>query len=354
MSSGARLRSCALALLCATACATHPTAMLELMDAEGDRAIDAAAARAADVLADDAEDVEARKAAAKALGRLRAGSPRVIDALARGLGRRGTSSELRAMCAWALGELRSPGSLDALVAALGAPLDATTGEYVLEALAKHSALLSVSEEQLVRVVEAMVFFAANQRDRPPAIYDVLAAKTRTLPVSVRVLDRATVEARASLGDGARLAAAYAAAYEVLERIAASRAEILASGTGWRVQLEAAIAATERTFELEDPRTKALALVYLGRLAELPEVAGTASTLLSARASDERPALRLIAAWALARLMLRDPTARLVLARDVLPREVEGAVLALLAELSPRGDGDTLQKILGVEPSGGAR
>lgn len=58
MSSGARLRSCALALLCATACATHPTAMLELMDAEGDRAIDAAAARAADVLADDAEDVE--------------------------------------------------------------------------------------------------------------------------------------------------------------------------------------------------------------------------------------------------------------------------------------------------------
>lgn len=358
--SARSLHAAVLAALSAFAagCVTQPTHVLDLMDADTDAAIERAAERASTYLADRGADLEVRRAAAKTLGRLRHGSPAVLGRLGAVLADDAEPGELRAYAAWALGEERSPGALDELLRGLRGRVDATTGAYLLEALAKHYALLSASEDRLVEVVEALVYFAGNQRGRPPGIYDVLSARTRTLPVSVRVLDRATSESAARAGDPAATAAMYAATYELLDRIAASKPEILADGARWQTQLEVAIRTAHHAFAAEDPRTQVMTLGYLGQLAELRPVALPAAEVLvgPSGAVPSRPtlarstAIRLLAAWALARLQLHAPGPRVALARDVLPREVERAVLRLLADLSRReGDLDQLQKILGVTP-----
>jgi hypothetical protein len=95
---------------------------------------------------------------------------------------------------------------------------------------------------------------------------------------------------------------------------------------------------------------------LGRLADLRELAspsaealvGPAGDLRSRPTAEKSAALRLVAAWALARMQLHAVGPRTALARDLLVTEVDRAVLAVLADVSNRpGDHDQLQKILGI-------
>lgn len=338
-------------------CMLRATKVLDLLDAQTDAEVAESCEVATGYLVDRTLWLNPRLAAARVLGRLRPATPEVIGALGGVLDDTTEEPELRAYAAWALGEQRSDASLARLQAGLQRPLDELTGRYVLEGLAKHYALMAGSDERLVSVVEAMVFFAANQPNRPPPIYDVLGARTRTLPVNVRVLERAVDDAARGASDPRRIAAMYQATYEALERLERARGEITAGAATYTVQVESAVRAAHRAFLLEDPHTQVLALWYLGRLADLDRVAlATAESFVGAEASNPlRPtlsrstALRLIAAWTMARLSAPAPGPRRALAADILPGEVERVVLGLLADVSRRGgDLDQLQKVLGVE------
>jgi HEAT repeat protein len=344
------------ALAAMPACVTTPMHVLELADAESDSAKEEAAEKASAYLADEGRDPEVRRAAAKTLGRLRAATPDAIARLGRVLQDPGADPVLRAFSAWALGEMRSDRSLPLLVLALRTSMDGRTGHYVLDAIAKHDALLAKGEDRLVEIVEAMVFFAGNQRGRPPAIYDVLGSTTRTVPVDVRVLARAIDSAVSDRSNDAKRAAVYNAVYELLARLERSRAEITAGSAAWKTQVEAAVKETDRAYALGDPYAQALALWYLGRLGDVHEVAAPAANLLVGEAGDlaRRPSiaksdvLRFVAAWALARMQLEAPGPRRTLARDVLPKEGDGAILRLLADYAHRPeDHDQIQKILGA-------
>lgn len=335
-------------------CATHPTEILQLADAEGDREISAASDEARRYLRDGNAEHEVRVAAAITLGRLRVASEDNISALGGILANSGESPKLRAASAWALGEMRSDGSLRALSSALRSTIDALSGQYLLEAIAKHEAFLAGDRDRLVEVVEALVFFAGNQAGRTPPIYDVLGERTRTLPVNISVLRRAVDAAKKN--DPRTVAAMYNAVYELLARIERSRAEIEAGPAEYQTQLAAAVGELNGALRFQDPQTTLFLTWYLGRLGGVTGMGAPSVEVLTGARADlpARPtlapglSLRFVGAWTLTQLQLAGPGPRLSLARDVLARESGGPILRMLGELSSRTDDyDQAQKILGV-------
>lgn len=338
----------ALTLLLLGACASGPPVILARMDAT--TGVDDAVAACAKDLA--SRDHGERLAAAKTLGRLRRASPEAIAALDRALSP-GDTVDVRSMSAWALGELRSAASLEPLVRALRTPLDPTTGHFVLEGIAKHYAVLPSDEERLVEIVEAMAYFAGNQRTEVSGMYDLLGARLRTVAVNVRVLDRA-VEAVASRRSPEHMAAVYNAAFELLSRLDLSRDEIAAGAAAWSTRIDEAMRQTQRAYALQDPRLETLIVWYLGKLAVLRELGRPASDALIADGSvagrpsaSSSPAVRLVAAWMLSRMMLYGTGPKAALARDILPKEIDPAVIGTIGAAS-RKDGhlDLLQKVRG--------
>ena len=244
--------------------------------------------------------------------------------------------------------------LPPLKEALRSRIDDVTGGYVLEALAKHYALMASSDDILVEVVEAMVFYAGNRQSAPPAIYNLLGARARTVAVNTRVLEGA-IE-RAAGGDGRARAAMYNATLELLDRIAARREEIRAGPAAWAARVSAGVQGARRALDAEDPDTALLVLWYLGHLATDPELARPSAEALVGPAVPEggrpsrapRATQRLVATWALARMQVHALGPRQALLLDVLSRELEPRVLALLADLERRpGQLDALQRVLGL-------
>lgn len=354
-----RAPAASLALVLASACATAPTHMYDLMDAEGDDAVESALAEAAEVLTDPGARMVTREAAARALGRLRRDPPVVIEALAFGLAAHQPPG-LRRQAAWALGELRSPAGLPPLTAALRSPLDDETGAYVLEAVAKLYPVMARDEETLVTVVEAMVFYAGNRAGAPAALYDLLGARTRTVAVNVRVLGNA-LQTLAAANTAGNRAAVYNATLELLEKVASRRDEIRAGPAAWAGRVEAAMRAVRAAHDA-DPEAGLMVLWYLGQLAQEQELAGPAAEVLAGPdvADAARPtrapraAERLVAAWALARLQVHALGPRRALLLDLLSDELEPRVLRLLADLPSRGgEPDPVQRILGLTGGFGA-
>src|SRR5687767_3128263 len=135
---------CALVL---QACAIHPTYVLDLADADTDEDVVEAAKEAREFLVEEFRPQPVREAAALTLGRLRRADPEVIAALGGVLASAAEDVRLRAFAAWALGEMRTDASLAALVNALRAPIGAPAGQYLLEAIAKHDALLAREQDR---------------------------------------------------------------------------------------------------------------------------------------------------------------------------------------------------------------
>lgn len=340
------------ALLLATllgACATTPAEVYELVDAPDASARAEAAHEASELLVARRRPLAVRLAAARTLGRLRFVDAVVVEALQRTL-LADEPRELRAYAAWALGEYRSPLSLSALSACLKQRLDPLVAEYVMEALAKHYAVMSKDQDTLVEIVEALVYFSGNHTGALPATYDLLSANTRTVTVNIEVLKR-TLERASATATPEDNAAMYSAAYELLARLDDTRDEIVAGEAAWQTRVKSAVDTSARTLGAEDPRTALLVVWYLGRLAELPQLARpSAGAILEPNDAlfDERAAHRLVATWALARMQVHALGPRQALLVDVLSKEIEPAVLALLGDLSARdGSFDQLQKILGV-------
>lgn len=332
-----------------TACATTPEQVLELADVERDDDRVSAVARAAGILEDRRARFETRAAAAKVLGRLRSADQVTIAALSSVLKDPEEAPDLRSFAAWALGELRSPDALDVLTAALKTPLSAGTGERVLEGLIKHHAIAAPEPERFVEIVEAMVQHSATQRDGLSPLYDLLGARTRTVPVNVRVLSRAID--RAKSGGPADRAAMYTAAFELLTGLEASRNEIVAGASTWSARVNEAIKAAARASSSGDRETALLVLWYLGRIGDLQELGHpAASALITTRpllASEPR-AVRFLSVWALGKMQLHALGARRALLQ-LLAVEKDPEVLRLIAALSSRPEEhDLLQKLAGVE------
>ena len=333
-----------------TGCATTPGQIHRLADADDPRDQAEATRAAVEWLSDRSAPEALRMSAVRALGRLRASDPRAVNALTAVLDSAHESRDLRCMAAWSLGELRDPEALKALSGALRQRLRTPLDRYVLEGLAKHTALMANDEETLVSVVERLVFYAGNLRGEPPPIYAVLSQQTRTAEVNVEVLQRAVQERQTDGGS----AALYNAALELLLRLDRRQSEISAGPSTWAPRIDASVDVAGRAYAAKDLRTQLLVLYFLGRLAQTPEVASRiARDAQSLQLNDPgQPALRLLAVWLLDRLQLTALGPRKMLAVDVLTRLQHPEVLRLIADLgrSPaRSVGpDAPQRWLGVE------
>lgn len=341
-----------------SACATAPTHMYDLMDAQDDEQVEAAVEEAARHLEGRRLSVGVRTAAARALGRLRSDQPRAIRALQSGLSE-GQPAALRRYSAWALGELRSAQALPVLTEALRTRVDDETGAYILEAIAKHYALMAGQEATLVSVVEAMVFFGGNREGSVPAMYDLLGARTRTVGVNVQVLRNAMRTLQSQTHRRSR-AALYNATLELLTKLAARRDEVRSGPGAWAARIDAAFEAAQEALQADPDDTALLVLWFLGRLASEPEFAAPAArVLVGAKVRPEqrptrhqRSAARLVAIWALARMQVHALGPRQALLLDVLSKEMEPDVLRLFGDLSVGDrDLDALQRVLLSEGAG---
>lgn len=362
----------ALTAALALGCITTPPDVYDLMDAPDEPSRLDASAEAAQLLTRRGP-IAIRLAAARTLGRLRVVDATVIGALRSTLLARDVP-ELRAYAAWALGELRSDASLAALQDGLRVQLEPIVAEHVMEALAKHYAVMTKDRETLVEVVEALVYFAGNHGQALPSSYDLLSANTRTVTVNVEVLRRTVDRAVDQEKQGKKLsaeerAATYSAAYELLTRLSDNRPEIVAGPAEWATRVDASVDVSVDAIATGDPQTALVILYYLGRLAEVPEIARPSAKrlpmpLLGAgremrRATPRGPAdpvalsHRIVTTWAVARMQVHALGPRRALLLDVLSKEIEPQVLRLLADMSRRnGDFDQLQKILGVTGADG--
>jgi hypothetical protein len=332
-------------------CATAPPALLSLMDAKSDADVDDAIDECIEALGRGR--VPVRLAAAKTLGRLKHARPESIAVLSKIALAPNEDADLRSMAVWALGEMRSPGSLDRLVEVLRTPLDARTGHFALEGIAKHYAVMSSDEQRLVEIVEAMVYFAANQREDVSGVYQLLDARLRTVSVNVRVLERA-LDAVRSKRTPEQLAEVYTAAFELLARLDATKDEISAGPAAWKTRVEESVQQAQRVLSIEDQQSGLLVLWYLGKLSRLREIGRPAADAVigdgvqKGRPSiSPSPAVRLVTAWMLSRMLLYGTGPKQALEKDLLPKEIDPAVLELFGGVSHEdGELDLLQKIGG--------
>ncbi|MBN2499002.1 MAG: HEAT repeat domain-containing protein [Deltaproteobacteria bacterium] len=342
-------------LLGVAGCAT-PSSVLCLMDARTDDERADAEQEACELLEDEGARLETRLAAAKVLGRLRLPSARAVESLGGALRSEHAPEALRDACAWALGEMRHERSLAALRRALRSPLSPSTGQRVLDALACHMAVITASEDSQLETVEALVYFAGNQRTSPSPIYDELSERLRTLPVNARVLQRAVDQLRGN-PDFTQQAAVYLAAFELLVRLEDAADEIASAPGAWEARLEQAMQAALSAYALDFPPARMLVLWYLGKLAPRAPLAKSAARGLLGERGDaparpglsRRASLRHVGAWALARMQLHALGPRRALLVDLLSREREPEVLRLLGDLArEEGESDLLQRILGID------
>lgn len=321
-------------LAAAGGCAVTPGQIHALADADAPAARRAAVVEAVRWLRDPQRSEALRSAAARALGRLRVADPQAVATLAEVVGARAEPRGLRCFSAWALGELRSARSLEALTAALRAGLDAPVAEYVLEGLVKHTAVMADDRDRLLAVVEALAFHAGSRRGALPPVYQLLDDQTRSVEVNVEVVERTLAAARRG-GGSAERAALYNAAFELLARLDDRQAEIAAGPAAWAPRLDAAVEVSGRVYTFEDLRTQLLVLYLLGRIARSPQVAARTAAPVTRWRATKAPqvSLQLVAVWALHRLQLSAVGPRLALVTDVLTQTADPTILRLVADLS---------------------
>ncbi len=224
-------------------------------------------------------------------------------------------------------------------------------------MAKHDAQLSAAgDEGAVRIVEAMVSHRTQQGGAVPAIYDVVSARLKTVPVLVKILDAAVK--RCADGRNA-VAACRDAAFELLEAIDLRVEVIAAAGDQWRTRLESSMGAIGRATRVANPALVRSILAYLGKLATVDVIAERSAVAFVGRADaleDSRPSVakdptvRFVATWVLARMLRHASGPRRALAIDVLAGpHADSRQLGLLEALERRGGAaDMAQRILGVQ------
>jgi hypothetical protein len=323
--------------------------VLDLADARTDDARRDAVREAAEVLAAPQAPASHRVAAALVLGRLRRVEPEVIAALGRGLAPKSPGS-VRSTSAWALGELRSPESLPPLIQALRQRPGLELGRHLLQALAKHHAVLATRPDLVIEAVSAMTHFSGNLvDDEVPPAYALLSARTRTLEVDIQVLASA-IDTHRQRPTRSTAAALYAAAFEILARLDASRQQLAAAGA--RTRARESIRAAAEAARASDTETFRLVAWFLGQLATEPLYApAAAQAVLELEDRARRASDRLIVAWALARAQLHDLAARRALSSMLFADESSARLLRALGASAGASAEDILQRVVGVKVRG---
>lgn len=326
------------------ACA-GPGSILDKADARSDGDRESAASEAATILAARRGREGERVAAALVLGRLRRADNEVLAALGDGL--EGEARSVRLSSAWALGELRTSESLDLLVRALRDARDVELGRALLQAMAKHRALLGQTHQRRVEVTEAMVRFGSTlpSDGRPPEL-DLVGGETRTLEIDVAVLGRA-IEAHRARPTVDTEAALYGAALELLLRVEALGRE-LSSEAEVSARLDEALSSVASSYLAGEPHTASMVTWFLGQLGRRSRHARTAAAVTLAQAGTQTAGQRFLRSWTLVQTHLEALEARRALTREVLVKETDPDVLRALT--APDGAQDVLQKLLSIEVS----
>lgn len=287
--------------------------------------------------------------ALESIGKMRTRDSEVIDKMAVVLKDTSAPSSVRQWAAWALGESRTDLAYQQVVGTMDIPMDEPVAYYVLDALGKLFPLKVRQDEDVDRVTEQLNSLAAKQSQTLPRIYHVVLQRIASLPVLVRVMDKAL----APLNSGnsrERLLKAYNAAFAVLNYMHLHQKELTADLAASRTMVTDAF---DHALAGLDPDLELLSLViawYSAYLAGDQDLAPLAAEQLAAQVRHRSPRVRLIVSWGLTRMQLVAPPARAGLREKLLPQESDDRVLELLSKIHDgKGRPGQLQLLFGIQP-----
>lgn len=295
-----------------------------------------------------------RSSAWTTVGRLGVLDAEVLAEARQALLASGNAPTVRAHAAWALGELgreRSweearPAS-DALLEAMGTPLDADTAQQLVEALGKVFPPHEHTAEERLAVARALNVLAANQQEQLPTVFYVVQNRVLTFEDAIQLVRDVSRRASADPSEQ-NVAEAYTAVLTMV-RWLSTRQDQLVAGYGDRRQaIRSAFEALLGAMDFEDRRLTLMLTWSLANVAQEPTFAQLVAERVGAEAADTDPAVRLVTAWGLHRLRTATPARDAV--RRVLASERDPEVLEVLARMvtDPR-ELDIVQRVYGVEP-----
>lgn len=308
--------------------------------------------RAQAVLTDARAHPADRESAAQLLGELGDPCGGCVPSLARVLRDRSAPDALRARAAWSLGRLQDPETADALIESLGGASGELGPRYIIDALWAKEALIFGAPELQADLAEALNVFMAKHGKAAPRSARALQARVATLPVSVRVLDRAIghwLEEPSPLHEAALLRAVRT----VLRRLDEGREQRQRSPDAAWVEVREAVYFLQRASVVGGPKLRRRVWASLG--------ARAGETLLAKSVADAffgaegpvpgRPthtpsaSERFIGAWLGERVLLERPSVRAALHEDLLLWESSPEVFRLLSELAALREVDLVRELL---------
>lgn len=299
-----------------------------------------ARARAKAALRDPGADPADRETAAQLLGELGEPCPDCVPLLGRVLVDRRAPDALRARAAWSLGRLEQPDSAEVLIGALAEAEGELTAAYLLDALWSKEHQVFGDPELQADLAEGLNGFIARRGKRTPRTARALQARVATLPVSVRVLDRATA---AWLEDptAARQAILARAVRTVLRRLDEGLVERRRNPDAAWVEAREAVYFLQRAAVVGGPELRRRVHVALGQRAGEGLLAkAVADAFFGAEVPvpgrpthAPRASERFIGAWLGERTLLTRPSVRAALHHDILLWESSPEVFRLLCELA---------------------
>lgn len=287
--------------------------------------------------------------ALESIGKMRTRDSEVIEKIAVILKDTSAPTSVRQWAAWALGESRTDLAYQQIVGTMDIQMDDAVAYYALDALGKLFPLKVRGDEDVERVTEQLNSLAAKQSKTLPRIYHVVLQRIASLPVLVRVMDKAIAPMKGG-GDRDRLLKAYNAAFAVLNYMHLHQKELTADLAANRTMLTDAF---DHALDGLDPDVEILSLViawYSAYLAGDQDMAPLAAEQLAAQVRHRSPRVRLIISWGLARMQLIAPPARAGLREKLLPAESDERVLELLSAVHDgKGRPGQLQLLFGIRP-----
>ena len=258
---------------------------------------------------------------------------------------------LRAWSAWALGRLGEPATLDALVSGLSARVGPRASEYLVDALWSKHELIFGDPELQADLAEGLNTFLAQSGEKASSSALALQARVATLPVSLRVLDRALgnwLEAK----DARAAANLTRATGSVFRRLRESRHDRSSRPEQAWVELREAINLLQRVSLVADTRVCHSVWATLGHRADEAMVArAAAEAFFGAHAPvagrptvREHASDRFLGAYLGERVLLSRPSVRAALRDDVLLREHSPEVLRMLADLARQQELDLVREL----------
>ena len=287
--------------------------------------------------------------ALESIGKMRTRDSDVIAKIGGILNDTSAPTSVRQWAAWALGESRTDLAYQQISGTMSLAMDDATAYYVLDALGKLFPLKVRGDEDVEHVTTQLNALAAKQSKTLPRIYHVVMQRIASLPVLVRVMDKAIAPLKDG-GSSERVMLAYNAAFSVLNYMHLHQKELTADLGANRTMLTDAF---DHALDGLDADVELLSLViawYAAYLAGDQDLAPLAAEHLVAQVRHRSPRVRLVIAWGLTRMQIVDASARAGIREVLLWKEADERVLELLSSVhDKKGRPGQLQLIFGIKP-----